>query len=430
MTPTEREQQIRELAERFARRLQETWPEGETDITRIEEIAGELGSLVSEAVTRELGREQSERPEGKQTLCPCGQAARFKGHYGLEVVTAHGRLRVARAYFHCAACGQGFCPLDHRWGLGPANTTPTVQAKVTALAAQLPYVQVPAVLRQLGLPIRLDIKSVEAIAQQVGWAVSEAPPAAMPVAERPLAVAVDGVMLPTRQGYKEARCGVLYEPEWNTGRSPAACARLRKEYVATTGSRESLVREVCRRAERRRLPGRPVAALGDGADWIWEYYAQYLPERVEILDFYHVAERLGQLAATLHPGDAVAARTWREARAQELLRCGPGPLLRWLQAWQPANEAAREVRRVQRGYFENQQERMQYPDYLHDGWPIGSGAVEGACKHLVTDRFKGTGMRWNLATAEPLLRLRAALLTDPGLDLRPYARQAATARAA
>jgi hypothetical protein len=47
--------------------------------------------------------------------------------------------------------------------------------------------------------------------------------------------------------------------------------------------------------------------------------------------------------------------------------------------------------------------------------------MERACKHLVTQPFKGPGMRWNLETAEPLLRVRAALPTNPALDLRPYA---------
>ena len=430
MTSEEREQKIRELAECFASRLRQTWPAGETDITRIEEIAGELGTLVAEEVTKELGQEQAERPEGNQALCRCRGVARFKGHYGLEVITAHGRLRVARAYYYCAACRQGFAPLDRRWGLGPANTTPTVQAKVTVLAAQVPYTQVPALFQQLGLPIRIDIKSTEAVAQHVGAAVQAAAPPAHCLAERPLAVAVDGVMLPTRHGYKEARCGVVYEPDWEADRSAAACAGLRKEYVATTGSRDSLVREVALRAARRRPAGSRVAALGDGADWIWEHYARYLPDRVEILDFYHVAERLAQVAAALYPGDGPAAQAWRQAQEQELLDWGPGSLLRFLRAWRPETETAQEVRRSQLGYFGNQQHRMRYPQYLREGWPIGSGAVEGACKHLVADRFKGTGMRWNLATAEPLLWVRAALLTNPTLDLRPYARQAATVTAA
>ena len=49
------------------------------------------------------------------------------------------------------------------------------------------------------------------------------------------------------------------------------------------------------------------------------------------------------------------------------------------------------------------------PDYVRRSLPIGNGAVEGAYTHVVSDRFKGGGMRWKLATAEPLLQLRAAL---------------------
>jgi hypothetical protein len=75
-------------------------------------------------------------------------------------------------------------------------------------------------------------------------------------------------------------------------------------------------------------------------------------------------------------------------------------LLCWLRKWRPLTHAAQELRHVQLGYFENQQGRMRYPEYLEAGWPIGGGAVEGACKHLVTDRFKGTGMRWNLEDGE------------------------------
>jgi len=92
-----------------------------------------------------------------------------------------------------------------------------------------------------------------------------------------------------------------------------------------------------------------VAALGDGAEWIWEQYAQHLPERVEILDFYHLAERLAEIARTLHPGEAGAAQAWRKEQEQELLAWGPGPLLRWLGAWQPETAVAQELRRVQLG---------------------------------------------------------------------------------
>ncbi len=74
--------------------------------------------------------------------------------------------------------------------------------------------------------------------------------------------------------------------------------------------------------------------------------------------------------------------------------------------------------------------RRWYPTYLRLGVPIGSGAVEGACKHIVGDRSKEMGMRWKLDTAEPLLHVRTTLLTDPTLDLRPFALQTALAVAA
>jgi hypothetical protein len=255
----------------------------------------------------------------------------------------------------------------------------------------------------------------------VGTAVQADPPEITTPATRPLAVAVDGVIVPTHTGGKEARAGVVYEPEWEAGRTPDECAGLRKEYVGTFGSRENLVAEVCRRVKRRRpTPETPVAALGDGAHWIWESFAQHLPHRVEILDFYHACEHLATVAAARFGAGSEAARAWMRTMKQEWREIGPWELLRQLEAWAPETAAAQEVRRQELGYFQNNQERMRYPKYLEAGFPIGSGAVEGACKHVVSARFKQAGMRWKCPTAEPLLHLRAALLTKPDLDLRAY----------
>lgn len=121
------------------------------------------------------------------------------------------------------------------------------------------------------------------------------------------------------------------------------------------------------------------------------------------------------------------ARVWQQTMKKELLEIGSSRLLRELAEWKSAGATAQEVRREQLGYFHGQKERMRYPDYLRRELPIGSGAVEGACKHVVSDRFKGGGMRWKLPTAEPVLQLRAALLTQPRLDLRRYTGPTATA---
>ena len=65
----------------------------------------------------------------------------------------------------------------------------------------------------------------------------------------------------------------------------------------------------------------------------------------------------------------------------------------------PADEAA--------NYLTNKAPYLDYPTALANGWPIATGIVEGACRHLVKDRMDITGARWGLAGAEAILKLRA-----------------------
>jgi len=63
-------------------------------------------------------------------------------------------------------------------------------------------------------------------------------------------------------------------------------------------------------------------------------------------------------------------------------------------------------------YYERNAPYMRYDAYLADGWPIGTGVVEGACRHLVKDRLELAGMRWTRLGAQALLDLRAVRLND------------------
>ena len=62
-------------------------------------------------------------------------------------------------------------------------------------------------------------------------------------------------------------------------------------------------------------------------------------------------------------------------------------------------------------YFYRNRHRMQYDIYLSLGLPIASGAVEGACRHLVKDRMERAGMRWVIPGAEAMLQMRAIKLS-------------------
>lgn len=64
------------------------------------------------------------------------------------------------------------------------------------------------------------------------------------------------------------------------------------------------------------------------------------------------------------------------------------------------------------GYLQHNASRMRYDEYLRRGYPIASGVIEGACRHLVKDRMERSGMRWSLEGARSMLNLRAAHQSD------------------
>jgi hypothetical protein len=171
MTLEERERHIREIAQRLAERLAAEWPAGEMTINDIEDLAERLGHDVQREISERFLRDEAARKEGNRTACPCGGGAAYRRYHPLTVVTAAGRLEVRRAYYYCDRCRKGRCPADGRLGLGPANTTPTAQARLAVLSALSPYVQVADLVAQLGLSLQVDLKSTERVAQALAQAL-------------------------------------------------------------------------------------------------------------------------------------------------------------------------------------------------------------------------------------------------------------------
>jgi hypothetical protein len=73
---------------------------------------------------------------------------------------------------------------------------------------------------------------------------------------------------------------------------------------------------------------------------------------------------------------------------------------------EPGSEHAKNIRKTL-SYLQNKQPWMDYPRALAEGWPIATGVIEGACRHLVADRMGITGARWSLPGAQAMLWLRA-----------------------
>jgi hypothetical protein len=68
-------------------------------------------------------------------------------------------------------------------------------------------------------------------------------------------------------------------------------------------------------------------------------------------------------------------------------------------------------------YLGNKHDYLHYDQALQAGWPIATGVIEGACRHLIADRLDIGGARWGLDGAEAVLTLRAVISNG---DFREY----------
>jgi hypothetical protein len=156
-------------------------------------------------------------------------------------------------------------------------------------------------------------------------------------------------------------------------------------------------------------------AISDGGNGLEEFSRTYFPKAECILDFWHAKEHLVELAQALYPHDQPTREAWIGEACHRLKHEGGAAILAWLEGLDLASTSddVREVHRRQVQYFRNHQHRMDYPRYVRNGWQIGSGPVESACKTVVGNRLKGGGMRWGEAGANTVCRLRALYLSDP-----------------
>lgn len=171
-------------------------------------------------------------------------------------------------------------------------------------------------------------------------------------------------------------------------------------------------------------------ALCDGCVALQTRIQTYFPEFALLLDFIHSNEYLWDTANALL-GETNPARTaWVREKTLLMLQSKTQTLITEFRDW-AAQDTCSAPQRQQllktAGYFERNLPYMDYATYLAQGWPIASGVIEGACRHFVKDRMERSGMRWTLAGAEHLLRLRAIAENkdwDPYHDFRRRQRHA------
>ena len=144
-----------------------------------------------------------------------------------------------------------------------------------------------------------------------------------------------------------------------------------------------------------------------------------------ILDLFHVMERLWKAAWCFfdEASEKREAQQWVEKSLRMLLEGKVRYVISGLGQMKTKRElkgARRKTIEEVTGYFQRNRDRMKYDEYLAKGYPIGSGVVEGACRHLVKDRLERTGMRWRPEGAQAMLDLRATYLNEEWVPFWEY----------
>jgi len=145
----------------------------------------------------------------------------------------------------------------------------------------------------------------------------------------------------------------------------------------------------------------------DGAAWLQDLIDEQRPDAVRILDFPHAVGYLAKAAqAAFGPGSREAA-VWLDEWAPKLKTDGPDEVLAALRQLPVPDLDAATVRRKTMAYLRQRRAQLAYASFQEQGYPIGSGSAESACKLVVEARMKGSGMHWKRANVSPMLAVRA-----------------------
>jgi hypothetical protein len=162
---------------------------------------------------------------------------------------------------------------------------------------------------------------------------------------------------------------------------------------------------------RGRLKDKPIVFLSDGQKALWEARNDWLPERVvDILDLLHVTPRLWQAAHVFYKEGSKEAEEFVRGRLLQVLQGKVVDVIRGLRklaTWRGVAGSKKKTLEGVCGYLNTNRGRMRYDEYLREGYPIASGVVEGACRHLVKDRMERAGMHWTVAGAQAMLDVRS-----------------------
>jgi hypothetical protein len=336
-------------------------------------------------------------------------------------------VEIETDYGQEAGGGRWLCPQREAWGIGAHQKLTTVLQDRLCFTVTVTgsYAGAAELAGKWGSPV--DDSTLHALAQRAGQKAGEqtrerlqsVPPERMPQrkASELGVLLVDGWQVrhrgpgwgadktkQNRVAWHEMKLGVYYAIEHAARKENGRGELADKVVVSTLGDSVALGQQLHWEALHKGLGrARQLEMLGDGAHWIWNLKEERWDKALEVLDFYHASEHLWNIGRTME-GEERAA-TWVRPLLHQLRHGKEKKVLKKIAGLRVPKGARGQAVRKEQNYFAGQAHRMKYQKVAARGWPIGSGAVESACRQRQC-RCKRPGQFW---TAEGLRNLGALL---------------------
>ena len=340
-------------------------------------------------------------------------------------MTALGRIRLTRQY--AALAGDGAFPADSVLGV-EGYVTIAAQRMAVLAGARDSFARAEVMLRELAgweLDDEVIRQLTHATADRLSASRADRTDGErFAKAEGVVEVQIDAGKVNATTGWRDIKLCVIGKRkpgeaatprQWSDRVLPPPTIRA---VVANVEEARDFAARV--RAETDRLKvtaANDVAALGDGAGWIWNLAADVLPQAAGVLDVYHAIEHIGTAVRAIW-GETAEATARRQAGVLAAVTDGKVGIRRWIAdafGELPTGSSGDELRDLA-SYLGSHPTRLGYARRLASGRSIGSGLIEGSVKQLVNRRMKLTGARWRVEHVGPLVELAAVVDTPDWHD--------------
>jgi len=396
--------------------------------------------------------EAADAEVGREIECACGGRLHYQRRRAATIWTVFDKVVYRRAYYAGCACGKGVAPVDRRYGIEPGQVTSGLAHLLALSGISKAFEEGRKWLKEF-LLFEVSENTLRAETQTLGELQRQAD-------EQLVAETQDEASLQKRERSQEPVPEILYgsidaakvrieprsEPEkavenrenwrdlkagcWYEGESVPASQRstrqkhkAQREGTVVRAKNKRYYCDIAQAEEFGKLLWASACAVGadrvrtlvficDGAVWIWNLITHYFPNAVQILDWYHAADRLKRIAEETF-SNLTERQAWLAAVTEELWQGNVETVIAACQKLAKTSKLAKQSL----AYYTDNRERMRYAHFRSAGYLMGSGVIESGCKQIVTQRLKLPGAQWELDGAILTAKARAAWLSGSWQNL-------------